>query len=238
MSESTETQSASENTDTVSTEATTVNTEGETQNTTSYLDGKYESVSALESGYRELQSTFSTKTAEYSKAVQGKTGAPEAYEFAEGISVSEGMEAYAREQGYSNEALNDLATAYQNDINQANDAYIAEQKEALGKDADTRIQNVIDWGRANLGEEAIDTLNAMVTTAAGVEIFEKISKISQGTSAAVVESPRTVVDRDTVKAMRFAKDEFGSRRMSSDPQYRAKVEAMEAEFITSGGKLN
>ena len=46
-----------------------------------------------------------------------------------------------------------------------------------------------------------------------------------------------MLDRDTVKEMRFAKDEFGNRRMSSDPQYRKKVEAMEAEFIRGGGKL-
>ena len=39
-----------------------------------------------------------------------------------------------------------------------------------------------------------------------------------------------IVDADKVKAMRFAKDEFGNRRMSSDPAYRTKVEALEAEL--------
>ncbi len=37
--------------------------------------------------------------------------------------------------------------------------------------------------------------------------------------------------------MRRAKDEYGRRKMSSDSAYRAKVEAMEKEFVENGGRL-
>ena len=219
------------------TEATTVDSGGETQSVTTYANGKFESVSALEDSYSELQSTFSKKTAEYNTAMGGITGAPEAYEINEGYSVSDTMQTYARDNNFSNDALNGLAEAHASDIASQQEVYVTAQKELLGKDSEQRLTNISDWARANLGEGNMDSFNGMITSAAGVEMFEKIAKMSQGTAAAAVAQPKTMVDRDTVKAMRFAEDQYGSRRMASDPQYRAKVEAMEAEFIASGGKL-
>ena len=222
------------------TEATTITEGGETQNTTSYLDGKYESVSALENAYKELNSTFSKKTTEYKESLAGFSGAPEEYSLAEGYEgedTFDNLKEWGLKNGLNNDAFNELISLSEADEQAQHEAHIAEQREALGRDADIRIQNVVDWGKANLGEDALSTLDEMVSTAAGVELFEKIAKISQGTSAAQVAQPKTMVDRDTVKEMRFAKDEFGNRRMSSDPQYRKKVEAMEAEFIRGGGKL-
>ncbi len=220
------------------TEATTHDSDGAVQSTTSYLDGKYESVSALEAGYNELQSSYSKKNAEYREKLGAFSGSPEGeYELPEGLEVSEGIAKYARDNQFSNEALSGLVEAHEADMTARNEKFLSEQRELLGKDADARTTNVVDWARANLGEESIKALNGMVTTAAGVEMFEKIAKISQGTAVAQVATPKTVIDRDTVKSMRFAMDEFGNRRMSSDAQYRSKVESMEAEFVGNGGKL-
>lgn len=222
------------------TESTTVGADGEAQSVTSYLDGKYESVSALENGYKELQSSYSKKTQEYKEGLAGFSGAPDEYALPEGYDgedTFDNLKEWGLKNGLNNDAFNELISLSDADAQAQHEAHISEQREALGKDADIRIQNVVDWAKANLGEDTMGTLDEMVGTAAGVELFEKIAKISQGTSAAQVAQPKTMVDRDTVKNMRFANDEFGNRRMSSDPQYRAKVEAMEAEFIKSGGKL-
>ncbi len=213
------------------TEATT--TEGAT---TSYLDGKYDSVSGLEQGYKELQSSYSSKTAEYSKAMQGKTGAPEAYEYGEGITVSEGMEAYAREQGYSNDALNELAGAYNADRQEQSQAYATAQREILGKDAEARLTNVGDWLTANAGEQA-GALRASMTSAEAIIGMERLMKQGAGTQAAAVAQPASVVDRDTLNAMRYEVDRYGERKMSSDPQHRAKVQGLMEQFVADGGKL-
>jgi len=167
----------------------------------------------------------------------GQVGAPEAYEFNEGLNMSDGMQNYAKENNYSNDALNSWAEAYQADAESTREAYRGEQIELLGKDADARLTNVEDWAKANLGDDYTDTLNAMVSTAKGVEVFEKIMKMNSGVAPAQVEQPKQMLDRDTVRSMQFAKDEYGNRKMSSDPQYRAKVEGMMNEFIASGGKL-
>ena len=210
-------------------EATTVDSEGNSQSETTYYNGKFKSVSDLEKSYGELQSTFSKKLGAF-------TGSPEEYTLNEGIEVTDGVMEFAKNNQFSNDALNGLAEAYQTDQQAQRDAYMSEQRELLGKDADTRLTNVQDWARANLGEDAMDVFSGMITTAKSVEMFEKIAKMQTGTSPAP-SKPTVSVDRDSLNAMRFAKDEFGNRRISSDPQYRAKVDGMTAEFIANGGKL-
>ena len=211
--------------------------EAPAEQTTTYMEGKYESISALEDGYKNLQSTFSKKTQEYSEAMGGRIGAPEAYELGEGLEASESLQNYARENQFSNDALNGLVEFYQGEVATQNEAFAAQQREALGADADARLNNVQDWAKANLGADAMDTLGNMITSAKSVEMFEQIMKMNSGTAPAQVAKPKTMVDGDTIKSMRFAKDENGRRKMSSDRAYRTKVEAMEAEFIGGGGKL-
>ena len=214
-------------------EATTVNDGGETQSVTTYANGKYESVSALETGYSELQKSYSQK-------LGGFTGAPEAYILSDGIDSNsriESLQKWGMDNNLSNDALNGIIAADQEASVVAQDNYVLYKKEILLNFEQKRITNKRDWGRANLGEENMEAFNAMVTSAKGVELFEKLSKMSQGTAAAQVAQPKTMVDRDSIREMRFAMDNYGERKMSSDPQYRAKVEKMEAEFIGGGGKL-
>lgn len=207
-------------------EATTTNHEGDTQSVTTYLDGKYESVSALEEGYRNLQSSYSKKLGAF-------TGSPDEYTLDEGLENNariEALMAYGKENQLSNEALNQIIKldieAQEADM----EAWRTEQKEALGKNADARIANVVDWAKGNLGEESIEALESMLTSAKSVEVFEQIAKLTQGTAPAPAQQSQAV-DKDTVRQMRFAKDEYGNRKMSSDPAYRAKVEALEAQLF-------
>ena len=213
------------------TEATVVEN-GEAVSETTYLDGKYKSVSDLEGGYKELQSTFSKKTAEYSEKLGAFVGAPEAYELAEGIETNSRIEAlqeWGKENQLSNDALNQII---QMDI-QKQEAemaeYIANEKALLGKDADARLANIEDWTKANFGEEAVGPLGDMLASAEGVKLFEQIIKASQGTAPAPSQ-PAQKVDAEQIRQMRFAKDEYGNRKMSSDPAYRAKVNALEAQL--------
>lgn len=229
-------------TEAATTEATTVDSSGTEQSVTTYLDGKYSSVSELENGYKELQSSYSKKTQEYKENTSNfaQTTAPEAYELAEGIESNnriDALQAWGKENNLSNDALNGIISADIEAANAQQAEYISEQKGLLGKDAEARLTNISDWARANLGEDNLDAFNEMVTSAKGVELFEKLSKMSQGTQAAAVAQPKTMVDRDTLTEMRYAKDQYGNRKMSSDPQHRAKVNKMMEEFVAGGGSL-
>lgn len=215
-----------------SVEATTVNSEGEAINTTSYFGGKFKSVSELEKSYGELQSTFSKKTQEYGEKLGAFKGAPEAYELAEGIESNsriEALQTWGKTNQLSNEALNEIISMDMATQTAEMESYIAEQKGLLGKEADTRINNVSDWVKANVGPDSIKALENMLVSAESVKLFETIIKNSQGTAPAQAPAAKSV-DRDTLNQMRFAKDEFGNRRMSSDPAYRAKVIALEEQL--------
>jgi len=235
MSEETS-QTVDTSSDATASEATTVTTEGETQSTTSYLDGKYESVSALESGYKELQSSYSKKNAEYNDHMKGFAGAPEAYELNEGINGNDTLSAWGLENGLSNEGYNNLLTSMSEAETAQSTVYKNEQLEALGKDANSRINNATDWVRANLGEEAVEGINSMWVGAKGIEAIEKLMKMGN-TASPTVAPTAPAVDGDKLSAMRYATDNYGNRRMSSDSAYRSKVEALERDFLATGGKL-
>ena len=231
MSEETQVASEESAATTETTEAT-VESNGEQVSETTYLDGKYKSVSELENAYKELNSTFSKKTAEFNEKLGAFTGAPEEYELPDGVEPTPRVEAvmeWAKDKQFSNEALAELIEIDAQATEQAVQQYVAEQKELLGKDADARLENLTDWAKANIGEDYIQEFKGMITSAKGVEMMEKLMKTSQGTAVAQAPS-KPAVDADTVRQMRFAKDEFGNRKMSTDPKYRAKVEALEAEI--------
>ena len=219
------------------TEATTEHSDGQTQSTTSYMDGRFDSVTALEQGLTTSEKRYEDYRSMNDKRFGSFVGSPEAYEMNEGLEASDSLQAYARENQFSNDALNGLVEFYNGEMNTRNEAFATAQREALGTDADARLNNVQDWAKANLGADAMDAFKGMITSVKSVEMFEQIMKMNNGTAPAQVSQPKTIVDRDTVKSMRYATDEYGGRKMSSDPTYRAKVEKMEAEFISGGGKL-
>ena len=204
---------------TETTEATTVNQEGQTVSETTYVDGKYKSVSDLETGYKELQSS-------YSKKLGGFDGAPEEYKVNEGVESNDFIESWGRENQLSNDGLNSLIEGYDKYQQEQGEKYQQEQVAILGENATERLTNVNDFLKANVGENhGIDTQSA-----AGIESIERLIAMTKQSAPAAQAAQAPIVDADKVKAMRFAKDEFGNRRMSSDPAYRTKVEALEAEL--------
>lgn len=208
------------------TTATTTDETTKTETTTSYLDGKYKSVSELETGYKELQSS-------YSKKLAGFDGAPEAYTKAEGIAEGDPLYAYASTWGKDNQlndkALNEFVEGY--NTKQAEDlkAYQTEQIKLLGDDAKYRLENVNDYLKANteIDEVALQQINDGLFGAKGIEVLEKLISLNKA-PAPTERPPVATPDAEALKAMRFAKDEYGNRKMN-DPAYRAKVMKLEED---------
>ena len=198
---------------------------------TSYMEGRYNSITELEAGVTTAEKRYEDYRSMNDKRFGSFVGSPDEYTMNEGLEASDSLQAYARENQFSNDALNGLVEHYNEDMTARNDAYSSEQREALGADVDARLNNVQDWAKANLSADVMDSFESIITSAKSVEMIEQIMKINSGTAPAQVQAPRTVVDKDTLSQMRFAKDEFGNRRMSTDKDYRAKVNAMSKELI-------
>jgi len=146
----------------------------------------------------------------------------------------EALQAWGKENQLNNDALNSIVQMDMEATKEAQETYVTEQKEILGKDAETRLTNLSDWARAQVGEEMMDTFGGMITSAKGVEMMEGLMKQMQGTSPAPAQQTQTV-SKDTLNEMRFAIDKnSGERKMSIDPAYRAKVEALEADMMGVG----
>ncbi len=201
----------------------------DTGQTMSYMEGKYDSISALESGYKELQSSYSKKTQEYKDHMKGFDGAPEAYELSEGITGNDQISAWGLENGLSNDGYNALLTSVRDAETSAQTKYQAEQMEALGINSKSRVDNATDWVRANLGEDAVEGINSMWVGAKGIEAIEKLMKMSDGGTPANVPAQPSF-DAEKVNEMQFATDQYGQPKMDN-PEYAAKVRKMRAALM-------
>lgn len=191
---------------------------------------KYKSVSELEKGYEHLQSKLGSFQ-----------GAPDEYSLNEGVEsdiespLFQKIMEVGRDMNLNNDGFNALVGAY-NEVLQAENAKFEEQRNAefakLGDNAKERVQNIKDWGNANLTEAERDLMASISTSADAVMLLEKFISMSkpQGVANEQQATARPSYDVDKLHAMRYAKDEHGNRRMSTDPEYRKKVLALEAEY--------
>ncbi len=197
-----------------------------TEQTQTYGGGKYESVSALEQGYSELQKSYSSKLGKF-------TGSPEA-----GYSVSneemksnDALAEWGKDNNLSNDGYNQIIESQHAAKAQRHAEFNQAQMKALGENADYRLQNIRDFAVANLGEGGFDTVDAMIKDAKGVEMFETMIKKMSASSNAPAEVKASAKSSESVKEMRFAIDKnSGQRRMAMDPAYAALVRAEEAKL--------
>ena len=224
-----------------STEAPTVDTTNEVSQTNeeptiTYANGKFTNVGDMESSYLELQSSFSKK-------LGGFQGAPEAYEFSsegfEANELSEALGKWGTENQLSNDginslygALSELDAAREAQYEEQQQAYVAEQMEALGTNAETRVKNATDWINAMGGEGASDKLNIMAAGAEGLQLIENIMKKSQGVAPVAPSQPSVHVTEESILEMQTAKDQYGNDKMN-DPKYAARVREHRKQLLQS-----
>ena len=200
--------------------------------TVAYANGKFTNVGDLESSYLELQSTFSKKMGAFE-------GAPEEYSFGEDFEAndtSDILTQWGKDNALSNDGLtslysklSELDAVREAAFNEQQEAYVKEQTELLGTNAEARIKNVTDWVNAQGGEGASDKLNLMAAGAEGLAIIENIMKRSQNVGTPAHTPATEGVTLEKVNAMQFAKDEYGNLKMDN-PTYAAKVREMRASL--------
>ena len=192
-----------------------------TGQTTTYVNGKYDSVSALEEGYTNLHSKFGAFS-----------GAPEEYSLEEGADYNADhpllatVQEIGKELNMSNEGYQKLIGAWLEYENSSIESQKMAEMEALGKDGKARLQNVSDWISANLSEDAAGALTDNMASAALVGAVEELIAKTKGQKVADDVAKPAAVDKDKIREMRFAMDEYGNRKMNN-AEYRARVLAME-----------
>lgn len=186
---------------------------------------KYKSVEEQAKGYNELSKRFG-----------GFETNPEAYELPEGIDVDtldEGMvdivKSIGMENHMSQNMFNDLVSRV-NDYQQGQiEGGKAAAMEALGENAEARINNVNNWLNTNAPKEMIDIIAPMGTSAESIQAMEWFIEKSKGTTVANehVTSPAKMSDSEFAAEL-MAKDSHGNLKISVDPQYKKKMDELTA----------
>ena len=174
------------------------------------------------------------------------TGAPEEYQVfvnddlkEKGFEIEEGdlmlekaME-FAKERGMNQDGFNEMVNLYgmvELAKLDAQDEFKAQEIKALGNNAQSRLDNLVSWGQANLSDELYHGFEEMIQTASAVQALEKL--ISMTRNAPVSPEgvqPKPGISSEELRAMQFEKDEFGNRRIQTDPEFRARFDKLSKE---------
>lgn len=203
-----------------------------------WLQEKYTTVQAQAEAYPALEQRFSkfSNLGDYWGAPEGDEGyktdgflpADAKVEIGEDDVFVNQFLPVLQEMNIGQSGVDKLAQMYfglNNDAVLQAEAFKTAQMEALGDKAEQRITNVRDYLTANLDKTQAEALAEVATTAAGVEAVEKLMSMAKGASM-IDDGANTPppVTAEEIRALQFAEDEFGNRKMA-DPEYAAMVRA-------------
>jgi hypothetical protein len=191
-------------------------------------EGKTESEAALEQakGYSEIR-----------KQLGDFKGAPDEYEITlsdelkdAGMELDadspllEGVSALAKEMNMSQDGLNKLVGLYiENQMaeTQAMEGGLADEMKALGSNGTARVEGINKYISANFDEDTVAAIQGMATTSESIKAIESMIGKSQGSPLGDIEvTPTPSVTETEVREMQFALDDFGNRKINTDPSFR------------------
>ncbi len=199
-----------------------------------WLADKYESVEAQAQAYPELAKKFGSFT-----------GAPDEYsmEWAGDNDYSEGIEevfSMAKDMGMNQEGFETFGKWHLEQMNTLAEAMVGSvdtEKQALGENADHRIESVNRFMKANMDADTYEEASEKLTSADAVELMEIMIKSTapKKLPSEGGENPSGMTETK-LRELRYAKDENGNEKMEVDLEYRAYVEGLWKDYYGTGGK--
>lgn len=189
-------------------------------------------------GNPDIGSALKARAELEKKFSRGDHKAPEAYSLdvvkAAGVPEDDPLvgsfQAWAKTQGISQEAFNQLASSYLEVAGaqaQSMQVNIAAEKAKLGPDADAVINEQIDWARGLIqkgiwGADDFEEFKMMAGTAAGLKALNKLRQYYGETQRipTTTQDPEGQPSREELEAM------VGDPRYKTDPSFRMKVERL------------
>lgn len=197
-----------------------------------YKKDKYGTVADQAKAYRELESRFGSFTG---APRDGKYSVNLSDEIKErGIEIGEDDPLYqsavefAQKSQMNQEGFDEMMNLYVSSKiaeNEALEEYRQSQLKSLGDNAQERINNLISWGKANLPVDLFNGFQDMAVSATAVKAMEKLIGMTRNAPVTPANHvPQGGVTAEEVRAMQFEKDEFGQRRINTDPEFRKKFQ--------------
>lgn len=195
-----------------------------------FKSDKYKTVSEQAKAYGELEGKFGSFTGapdEYVNALSEELQESGVF-LDDDDPMLESAMAFAKEAGMNQEGFAKMVNMYgEMKLAEAQEltAFHASEIESLGPQGQQRVDNLEAWGNANMPEELMDGFRELAQSADSVKALERmvsmtraapISADNAGSSPAVTESE--------IRAMQFETDEYGNRRIQTDPDFKAKYQ--------------
>lgn len=199
--------------------------------------GKYKSAEELEKGYKEMQSLYNSRYKGFTGApedgeytLQAAEGVdPEQLELAEDSPLVNKLRERGLEQGMSNDMFNGLVNDYIITQQEQMSEQIATEKANLGKDADVRIQNIIDRLNKDYPDNAERLQSAMINSDIVVFMEEMLNR--DANSVAPADTEVQSADKESeLNELWVAVDDRGRRKMEYDASYRNMVNKKFKEY--------
>lgn len=187
-----------------------------------------ESLQEQAKAYTELEKRFGSFTGapdEYALGVSDEMKEMGIELDAEDPLIEQAME-FAKNSNMSQQGFNNLVDLYiktQIADQQAIEDVRQEELKQLGSNAQQRIDNIANWAQANLDPELFEGVQELAHSATMVRALEAI--ISKTGSAPINPGNTTAnsgYTAEDVRKMQLETDEYGRRRLSSDPEFAKK----------------
>jgi len=192
-----------------------------------FMVDKYKSVDEQAKAYPELAKRFG-----------GFEAAPEEYSLPEGFEetpLDDGLldivKQFGKEHHMGQGAFNELVTKATEYQIQQQEQMREQAMQALGENAQQRIDNLNDWVNVNAPKEMVDAIHNLATSAESVQALEFL--ISKTKGAKVADNnvqPTTKPSQSEYAEMLMKKDASGNLLISTDPEYKAKIDKLTLEM--------
>lgn len=193
---------------------------------------KYNSIEAQAKAYKDLEGKFGAFT-----------GAPEEYTISLGEELQErGIEItpddplyekaieFAKNSNMSQDGFNNMINLYamaKVAEGEALEQSKVDEMKALGDQSQTRVDNLVKWGRANLSEDLYQGFEDMATSAAAVQTLERLVAMTRSAPISPdAMQPQGGVSAEEVRKMQFELDDHGNRRIQTDPEFKARYQKL------------
>ncbi len=196
---------------------------------------KYGTVADQAKAYKELEGRFGSFTGspdEYSVNLSEEL-TEKGIEIGSDDPLYEEAMGFAKDSNMSQEGFDKLINLYAMSKVAEGDAleqHKTQELASLGDNAQARVDNLTNWGKANLPEDLYAGFTEMATSANAVRAMEKLVSMSRNAPISPdAVKPQSGISAEEVQKMQFEKDEHGNRRISTDPEFRAKFNKLKEQ---------
>ena len=189
-----------------------------------WLPEKFKAVEDVAKSFRELEKRLGSAPDKYDWS-KGESWIDPEYE------PFQQMAEFAKSKHVPQEVMDNMLETVGTYFNEFNTDYEAE-RQALGENADERLNTVDNWAKSNFSEETYEALVANMRTAKDVQAIEEIRKKMVSETTAIPSGKETAEPKLTVKDIQ-AEMVQNYDRYKTDARYREEIKTKISKAVES-----